>query len=145
MLNVKDRLARIDGVGDVQLYGAGDYSMRVWVDPQKAIALAQSVTGDYMRDDRDLGPGVDARAMVLEWLGESADLARYVVYTVGEERPQPPFVKAPEAYRTLANQIARHGNRPSRALPHRVVSTRSTGRSADLASNTDRTAEGSGG
>ncbi|MHC2370626.1 hydrophobe/amphiphile efflux-1 (HAE1) family protein [Bradyrhizobium diazoefficiens] len=36
VLNVKDRLARIDGVGDVQLYGAGDYSMRVWVDPQKA-------------------------------------------------------------------------------------------------------------
>ena len=36
VLNVKDRLARIDGVGDVQLFGAGDYSMRVWVDPQKA-------------------------------------------------------------------------------------------------------------
>ncbi|MGY3648758.1 multidrug efflux pump [Bradyrhizobium sp. LM4.3] len=36
VLNVKDRLARIDGVGDVQLYGAGDYSMRIWVDPQKA-------------------------------------------------------------------------------------------------------------
>src|SRR5438132_12180186 len=36
VLNVKARLARIDGVGDVQLYGAGDYSMRVWVDPQKA-------------------------------------------------------------------------------------------------------------
>src|ERR1700755_2795316 len=36
VLNVKDRLARIDGVGDVQLFGAGDYSMRIWVDPQKA-------------------------------------------------------------------------------------------------------------
>src|SRR6202008_2348575 len=36
LLNVKDRLARIDGVGDVQLDGAGDYSMRVWVHPQKA-------------------------------------------------------------------------------------------------------------
>ncbi|MEN3350137.1 MAG: multidrug efflux pump, partial [Bradyrhizobium sp.] len=36
VLNVKDRLARIDGVGDVQLYGAGDYSMRIWVDPQSA-------------------------------------------------------------------------------------------------------------
>src|ERR1700737_408382 len=36
VLNVKDRLARIDGVGQVQLFGAGDYSMRVWVDPQKA-------------------------------------------------------------------------------------------------------------
>ncbi len=35
VLNVKDRLARIDGVGDVQLFGAGDYSMRVWLDPQK--------------------------------------------------------------------------------------------------------------
>src|ERR1700760_1123080 len=35
VLNVKDRLARIDGVGDVQLFGAGDYSMRIWLDPQK--------------------------------------------------------------------------------------------------------------
>src|SRR5499426_738565 len=35
VLNVKDRLARIDGVGQVQLFGAGDYSMRVWLDPQK--------------------------------------------------------------------------------------------------------------
>src|SRR3954447_26610167 len=35
-LNVKDRLARIPGVGQVQVFGAGDYSMRVWVDPQKA-------------------------------------------------------------------------------------------------------------
>src|SRR5882757_786881 len=36
VLNVKDRLARIEGVGQVQLFGAGDYSMRVWVDPQQA-------------------------------------------------------------------------------------------------------------
>ncbi|OYY21900.1 MAG: multidrug efflux RND transporter permease subunit, partial [Azorhizobium sp. 35-67-15] len=28
-------LARIAGVGDVQLFGSGDYSMRVWLDPQK--------------------------------------------------------------------------------------------------------------
>ncbi|MEE1612877.1 efflux RND transporter permease subunit [Microvirga sp. CF3016] len=34
-LNVKDRLARIQGVGQVQLFGSGDYSMRVWLDPQK--------------------------------------------------------------------------------------------------------------
>ena len=36
VLNVKDRLARIDGVGQVQIFGSGDYSMRVWIDPQKA-------------------------------------------------------------------------------------------------------------
>ncbi|TCR59334.1 efflux RND transporter permease subunit [Bosea sp. BK604] len=35
VLNVKDRLARIDGVGQVQLFGSGDYSLRVWLDPQK--------------------------------------------------------------------------------------------------------------
>src|SRR5262249_6157172 len=34
-LNVKDRLARVPGVGEVQLFGSGDYSMRVWLDPQK--------------------------------------------------------------------------------------------------------------
>jgi multidrug efflux pump len=35
VLNVKDRLARIDGVGDVQLFGSGDYAMRIWLDPRK--------------------------------------------------------------------------------------------------------------
>jgi multidrug efflux pump len=35
VLNVKDRLARVEGVGDVQLFGSGDYSMRIWLDPQK--------------------------------------------------------------------------------------------------------------
>ena len=35
LLNVKDRLARIEGVGQVLLFGSGDYSMRVWLDPRK--------------------------------------------------------------------------------------------------------------
>jgi multidrug efflux pump len=35
VLNVKDRLLRVQGVGDVQIFGAGDYSMRVWLDPGK--------------------------------------------------------------------------------------------------------------
>ncbi len=35
VLNVKDRLARIQGVGQVQIFGGGEYSMRVWLDPQK--------------------------------------------------------------------------------------------------------------
>jgi multidrug efflux pump len=38
LLNVKDRLARLPGMGQVQLYGAGDYSMRIWLDPQKLAA-----------------------------------------------------------------------------------------------------------
>ncbi len=34
-LTIKDELSRLDGVGDVQTFGAGDYSMRVWLDPEK--------------------------------------------------------------------------------------------------------------
>ena len=34
-LNVKDELSRINGVGSVATFGAGDYSMRVWLDPHK--------------------------------------------------------------------------------------------------------------
>jgi hydrophobe/amphiphile efflux-1 (HAE1) family protein len=36
---VRDRLSRIDGVGDVQLIGSRDYAMRVWIDPGRAAAL----------------------------------------------------------------------------------------------------------
>src|SRR5260221_87893 len=34
-LQVKDVLARLDGVGDVRVFGARDYSMRIWLDPDK--------------------------------------------------------------------------------------------------------------
>ena len=37
-LHVKDALARLPGVGDVQLFGARDYAMRVWLDPDKVAA-----------------------------------------------------------------------------------------------------------
>jgi len=37
-LQVKDELARIPGAGSVQLFGSGDYAMRVWIDPDQAAA-----------------------------------------------------------------------------------------------------------
>src|SRR5437763_16550783 len=37
-LQVKDVLARLDGVGDVRVFGARDYSMRIWLDPEKVAA-----------------------------------------------------------------------------------------------------------
>ncbi|WP_028311540.1 efflux RND transporter permease subunit [Derxia gummosa] len=52
VLNVKDRLARIDGVGQVQLFGSGDYSMRVWLDPQKVAARGLSA-GDVVAAIRE--------------------------------------------------------------------------------------------
>jgi multidrug efflux pump len=38
-INVKNELASINGVGDVQLFGAGEYSMRIWLDPAKVANL----------------------------------------------------------------------------------------------------------
>ncbi|OWJ65276.1 efflux RND transporter permease subunit [Inquilinus limosus] len=35
-LQVRDVLARLDGVGDVRIFGSRDYAMRVWLDPDKA-------------------------------------------------------------------------------------------------------------
>ena len=36
---IKDELKRVEGVADVSVYGAGDYSMRIWLDPQKMAGL----------------------------------------------------------------------------------------------------------
>ncbi|WP_333620670.1 multidrug efflux RND transporter permease subunit OqxB [Pantoea septica] len=37
-LKVKDELARLPGVGQIQIFGAGEYAMRVWLDPNKVAA-----------------------------------------------------------------------------------------------------------
>ena len=44
LINVKDRLERIPGVGEVQLWGSGDYSMRIWLDPQKVAEHGMTAT-----------------------------------------------------------------------------------------------------
>jgi hydrophobe/amphiphile efflux-1 (HAE1) family protein len=46
-LYVKDVLARVDGVGDVRVFGARDYSMRVWLDPDK-MASRSLTAGDVV-------------------------------------------------------------------------------------------------
>jgi hydrophobe/amphiphile efflux-1 (HAE1) family protein len=47
VLNVRDVLARLPGMGDVRIFGAGDYSMRVWLDPDK-LAVRNLTTGDVV-------------------------------------------------------------------------------------------------
>ncbi|TCO80783.1 multidrug efflux pump [Plasticicumulans lactativorans] len=51
-LRVKDELARLDGVGDVQLFGAGQYSMRVWLHPER-LASRGMTAGDVVRAVRE--------------------------------------------------------------------------------------------
>src|SRR4051812_27605801 len=47
VLNIKDQLARLPGMGEVQLFGSGDYAMRVWLDPQK-VAQRGLTAGDVV-------------------------------------------------------------------------------------------------
>ena len=42
LLNIQDALARVKGVGFVRLFGARDYSMRIWLDPDKMARLGIS-------------------------------------------------------------------------------------------------------
>ncbi|HVK95481.1 MAG TPA: efflux RND transporter permease subunit [Noviherbaspirillum sp.] len=52
LLNVKDQLSRIAGMGEIQLFGAGDYAMRVWLDPQK-VAQRNMTAGDVVAAIRE--------------------------------------------------------------------------------------------
>jgi multidrug efflux pump len=47
VLNVKDRLARLPGVGQIRLFGSGDYAMRVWLNPEK-VAERQMTAGEVV-------------------------------------------------------------------------------------------------
>jgi multidrug efflux pump len=51
-LQIKDALARVEGVGDVMLFGQQDYSMRVWLDPHK-LESRNLTAGDVIRALRE--------------------------------------------------------------------------------------------
>lgn len=44
---VRDQLLRLDGIGDIQIFGARDYSMRLWLDPDKIATLGMTA-GDVI-------------------------------------------------------------------------------------------------
>ena len=61
-LRVKDELARIAGVGSVQVFGAGEYSMRVWLDPDRLAVAAADGDRRRPRDPRAERAGRRRRA-----------------------------------------------------------------------------------
>ena len=59
-LNIKDELARLDGIGDVQLFGLGNYSLRVWLDPNKVASrnlTAADVVNAIREQNRQVAAG----------------------------------------------------------------------------------------
>ena len=71
-LHVKDELAKISGVGDAQLFGGGDYAMRLWLDPDK-IAARGLTAGDVLRAVREQNVQVSAGQLGAEPMPNGSD------------------------------------------------------------------------
>ena len=80
VLNVKDQLARIEGMGEVQLFGSGEYAMRVWLDPQK-VAERNLTAGDVVAAIREQNVQV-AAGVIGQGPAKDADF-QLTVNTVG--------------------------------------------------------------
>ncbi len=111
VLNVKDRLARVDGVGQVQIFGGGDYSMRVWIDPEKAAerGLAASDIANAVR-----GQNVQAAAGVI---GASPSVPGLDLQLSVNAQGR---LKTPEDFADTSSNRARRGDHaPGRRRPRR--------------------------
>jgi HAE1 family hydrophobic/amphiphilic exporter-1 len=88
-INLKDELARLPGVGNVNVFGAGEYSMRIWLDPEKLKARslgAQDVVTALKAQSQEVTagqvgmpptpPGVDFQ-YTIELQGRLVDVDEY--------------------------------------------------------------------
>ncbi|WP_457266069.1 efflux RND transporter permease subunit [Pseudomonas sp. P5_C3] len=60
ILNVKDELSRLNGIGDVKMFGIGDYSLRIWLDPNKTASrnlTATDVVNAVREQNRQIAAG----------------------------------------------------------------------------------------
>src|SRR5215467_6512112 len=88
-INLKDVLARLPGVGNVNVFGAGQYSMRIWLDPEKLKARnlnAQDVVQSLQQQSQEVAagqvgmpptpPGVDFQ-LTIQLQGRLEDVSQY--------------------------------------------------------------------
>ena len=59
-INLQDEIARLPGVGNVTIFGAGQYSMRIWLDPQQLQArdlVPQDVINAIQQQNQQVAAG----------------------------------------------------------------------------------------
>ena len=71
-LKVKDELARLPGVGQIQIFGAGEYAMRVWLDPNKVAARGLTAS-DVVTAMREQNVQVSAGQLGAEPMPKDSD------------------------------------------------------------------------
>jgi multidrug efflux pump len=70
-LNVKDELSRLSGVGQVNIFGGGEYAMRIWIDPDKAAARGLT-SSDVVNAIREQNVQVAAGVIGQQPVGDTA-------------------------------------------------------------------------
>jgi hypothetical protein len=95
---------------DKNLHSFWDHALSTETDAKKLVTLAKSLIKKYEKDpvEVDVESGPVEESTVMEWIEESATLARYFVYTVGDEKKKAPFPKPGTGYQTTAHAIAEH-------------------------------------
>jgi multidrug efflux pump len=109
-LQVKDVLARVPGAGSVQLFGSGDYAMRIWLDPNK-VASRNLTASDVVAAIREQNIQVAAGAVGQQPLHEPVAMELQVNAKgrlIDEEEFGNIIVKTgPNGEKTLLRDIAR--------------------------------------
>jgi multidrug efflux pump len=81
LLQIKDTLARLPGVGDIIVFGARDYSMRLWLNPEQ-IAARNLTASDVINAIRDQNIQVAAGVVGQQPSKDNADF-QYTITTLG--------------------------------------------------------------
>src|SRR5437899_2858883 len=109
-LQVKDVLARIPGAGDVELFGSGDYAMRVWLNPDK-IAAQNLTASDVVAAVREQNVQVAGGVIGQQPVGKPVNFEMQVNVKgrlISEEEFGQIIVKSgPNGEKTLLKDIAR--------------------------------------
>ena len=100
-INIRNELLKIDGVGRVQIMGAGEYAMRVWVDPQKLSFLDLSIN--------DISAAIESQAGVypLGQLG-AAPYASKTAFTY--TLTSPPMINTADEYGNIVLRTLEDGS-----------------------------------
>ena len=101
LINIKDKLARVKGIGEVKIMGASDYSMRIWIKPDRLSKMGISVTEiiDAINSQNTIVPGGKFGA-------EPAPAGTEFTYTV----KMPERFNSPETFGEIVIRTLKNGS-----------------------------------
>ena len=112
-IKIKDELARLPGVGQIQLFGGGDYAMRIWLDPDK-VASRGLTAGDVVRAVREQNIQVSAGQLGAEPMQGGSDFL-IPINAQGRLRTVEEFGNI-----VLKSGVERRNRAPGRCRAHRT-------------------------